>query len=200
MATKQEQGEQSRRALIDAAAAEFRVTGYAGAGVDAIAKRAGLTSGAFYRHFASKSALFTVVVAEGLDQITRSLTLAQDESQGLWEHAFIDFYFGRPYRESVETGCVLPSLAAEIARADANARAAFAAGLETAARAFAHQFTALPEDVAQDRALAILAVMTGGVTLARAVGPGATADAIAASSAQTVLHLLTDPSHVPAGD
>lgn len=193
MATRQEQGERSRRALIDAAAAEFRVAGYAGAGVDAIAERAGLTSGAFYRHFASKGAIFTVVVAEGLEHIARSVALAQGDSRGLWEREFIEFYFGQPYRESVETGCVLPGLAAEIARADAGAREAFAAGLDAAARAFAHQLGDLPASVARGRALAVLAAMTGGVTLARAVGPGTMADEIAAAAAQTVLRLLTDP-------
>ncbi len=194
MATKQEQGEQTKRALVDAAAAEFRVAGYAGAGVDAIARRAGLTSGAFYRHFGSKNDIFTVVVAEGLEHIARRLREARESMPSLWEDEFVDFYFGRPYRETVATGCVLPSLAAEIGRSDESARTAFAAGLNTAAHEFADRLTSLPGDVARSRALAVLAVMTGGVTLARAVGSGSMADEIAAAAAHTVLRLLTDPA------
>ena len=198
MASRQEQGEQSRRALIDAAAAEFRRSGYAGAGVDAIAARAGLTSGSFYRHFASKNEIFAVVVAEGLDHIASNIRQVQGDGQVRWEREFIDFYFGTPYREEVESGCVLPSLAAEIARADERARAAFARGLDTAAGEFASRLSSLPKDLAQGRALSILAVMTGAVTLARAVGPGAMADEIAAAAAGTVLHLLIDPVPMPA--
>jgi AcrR family transcriptional regulator len=65
---------ENRRRILDAATRLFREHGIAGAGVDAVTEAAGLTHGAFYSQFGSKEA----VVAE-------ALSLALDESRGLWE-------------------------------------------------------------------------------------------------------------------
>ena len=48
----------ARERLVEAAGRGFRTGGFGGAGVDALAKGAGLTSGAFYAHFDSKAEAF----------------------------------------------------------------------------------------------------------------------------------------------
>ena len=42
--------QETRKRIINAASRGFRSNGYAGIGVDGIAKEAGVTSGAFYAH------------------------------------------------------------------------------------------------------------------------------------------------------
>lgn len=195
MATTRAHAEQSRRALIDAAAAEFRHSGYAGAGVDAIAKRAGLTSGAFYRHFGSKAEVFALVVAEGMAYLAHGIRHTKGATAAGWQRVFADFYFG-PYYQEIEAGCALPGLAAEIVRADEGAKEAFSVGIEALARELSSDLDALPADVARSRALAALATMAGGVVLARAAGSQELADNIAAAAAHNVLHLLTDRESV----
>jgi TetR/AcrR family transcriptional repressor of nem operon len=54
--------EQTREALIDAAAALFGKEGLDGPSLDAICARAGYTRGAFYVHFASREALIVAVM------------------------------------------------------------------------------------------------------------------------------------------
>jgi len=53
-----------RRQLLDAALAEFSLSGLAGTPVDVIARRAGCSPGLIYRYFESKSGLFDAVFEE----------------------------------------------------------------------------------------------------------------------------------------
>lgn len=54
--------EQTRQAVLDAAAAIFGRKGYDGASIAAITAQAGVSSGAIYAHFGSKAELFAAVV------------------------------------------------------------------------------------------------------------------------------------------
>jgi AcrR family transcriptional regulator len=58
---KSEQAAATRRLLLEAARALFTEQGYAGASIDEIAGRAGVTIGALYHHFRDKKALFRAV-------------------------------------------------------------------------------------------------------------------------------------------
>lgn len=61
---RQERAERSRAAILDAAADEFDQHGYAGARLERIVERTGLTKGAVYFHFRSKLDLATALVEE----------------------------------------------------------------------------------------------------------------------------------------
>ena len=65
--------EETRAALLGAAATVFARRGYDGASISEIASEAGLTSGAIYAHFASKAQLFVatlqIYAERDLDQI-----------------------------------------------------------------------------------------------------------------------------------
>lgn len=61
---RQERAERSRAEILDAAAAEFDVHGYAGARLDRIIERTRLTKGAVYFHFRSKLDLAEALVGE----------------------------------------------------------------------------------------------------------------------------------------
>lgn len=56
----------TRQLILDAAGEEFSVHGYAGAGLNAVVERAGLTKGALFHHFADKLALARGWVGEVL--------------------------------------------------------------------------------------------------------------------------------------
>ena len=59
--------EETHQRMLEAVGCGFRDRGYAGIGVDGLAKTAGVTSGAFYAHFGSKGEAFDVALAAGLD-------------------------------------------------------------------------------------------------------------------------------------
>ena len=69
MASQGERRAQTRRALLDAAAALFAARGIEGASVDAVAAAAGRTSGAVYDHFGGKEGLVFALVEGWVDDI-----------------------------------------------------------------------------------------------------------------------------------
>lgn len=75
---KQERAVQTRETLLQAAAEVFDEYGYAGASINRILKRAGLTAGALYFHFESKEGLARAVMKSQPDTIVPWL-----ESKGL---------------------------------------------------------------------------------------------------------------------
>lgn len=64
--TRPEQRQRTRAELLDAAVELFTANGYAGTSVDAIAERAGYTSGAVYDHFASKQGVLVATVEHAI--------------------------------------------------------------------------------------------------------------------------------------
>lgn len=65
LSRREELGVESRRKIVDAAAALMAERGFAGTSIAAVSKRSGLPSGSIYWHFESKEALLAEVVEEG---------------------------------------------------------------------------------------------------------------------------------------
>jgi AcrR family transcriptional regulator len=78
--TQAERTDTTRRALLDAGLALFCERGYAEVGVDEIAERAGLTSGALYHHFGSKAGLFRAVYEELMTNTSARIAQARAAS------------------------------------------------------------------------------------------------------------------------
>lgn len=64
-----QQAAETRRDLVAAAADVFAECGFAGASLDQIAGRAGLTRGALYHHFADKAAVYDAVLRREADHV-----------------------------------------------------------------------------------------------------------------------------------
>src|SRR5262245_39306485 len=71
----------TRARVLAAAAAEFAERGFAGAGVDRIARRARLTKGMIYYHFKSKAALYREVLHDTIGSLAArvGLIVSSDE-------------------------------------------------------------------------------------------------------------------------
>jgi len=65
LSRREELGVESRRKIVDAAAALMAERGFAGTSIAAVSQRSGLPSGSIYWHFDSKEALLAAVVEEG---------------------------------------------------------------------------------------------------------------------------------------
>src|SRR5262245_12451607 len=65
LSRREELGIESRRRIVDAAAALMAERGFAGTSIAAVSQRSGLPSGSIYWHFESKEALLAAVVEEG---------------------------------------------------------------------------------------------------------------------------------------
>lgn len=71
-------GEATKRHLLELAKDEFLKKGYSEASVRNIAKTAGLTTGAIFRYYPDKAALFDALVAEAADNLMAQFKAAQE--------------------------------------------------------------------------------------------------------------------------
>ena len=156
----------ARERLVEAAGRGFRTGGFGGAGVDALAKGAGLTSGAFYAHFDSKAEAFRLVVADSLALLRNGVIAFQERYGRNWRDPFVDFYLGERMQVALDEACGVPTFSSDVARADDATRAVYEAELELLVETLAAGFRG---GHARQRALSLLAVLSGAAGMARAV-------------------------------
>jgi TetR/AcrR family transcriptional regulator, transcriptional repressor for nem operon len=173
---------ETRARILEAASRLFREEGYGGSGIGPLTKAAGVTNGAFYGHFKSKSEAFRNVVLAGLEQLREGVRSLRAAHGARWRRSFIDFYLGPRRTCKLGESCALPSLSPEVMRADDETRAAYEAELLRLVSEVSTGLDDLPVNNGEDhedRAIALLALLSGGVTLARAVRDPALSERIA---------------------
>jgi AcrR family transcriptional regulator len=84
---REEYSAATRQALIDSATRLFAEQGYARTSLDEIAAGARVTKGALYGHFASKQALFRVVLQQLEAAVTEDVMRAVEAAPAPWEGA-----------------------------------------------------------------------------------------------------------------
>ena len=195
--SRSEQKLLTRQRILEAAGRGFRKGGFGGAGVDGLAKEAGVTSGAFYVHFDSKAAAFREAVVIGMQELKDGVRHFQAQHGQDWWPAFVRFYLGAKRRSELADSCALQSLAPEMARADALSRSMFEADLREVALIIAEgpASPCLPADT--QAALTALATLAGAVTLARAVGSCELAEQIAATTERVLLPTASSAPTAP---
>ncbi|MDD1035207.1 TetR/AcrR family transcriptional regulator [Pseudomonas shahriarae] len=109
--------QQTRDKLLHSSAALAKKEGFASVGVDGLMKAIGLSGGAFFSHFSSKDALFSSIVEHELSQSLERLSVGEVQSRERLQRC-LKFYLSMAHVEQVQDGCALPSMGAEIARAD----------------------------------------------------------------------------------
>ena len=174
--------EQTRMRILDAASRSFRSSGYAGTGVDGIAKAAGVTSGAFYAHFGSKDGAFEAALAAGMDEVIESIPNFQREFGPNWIGAFADYYLGEAHRNDLACGCAMTTLSPEVVRADPNMHTAYEAKMNRIVGLIADGLDGDSKEARHARAWAMLSTLIGGLTLSRAVANPDIANGIAAAA------------------
>ncbi len=171
-----EHAEATRARVLDASGRAFRQRGFGGIGVDGLSRAAGVTTGAFYNHFGSKAGAFAAAVAAGVERLRLGLEQIRRAHGANWLAAFAAFYLGQGHRADVAGGCALPSLSADVGRADAATRVAYQTELLKVADLVAEGLPGAPGRAA---AWPILAQLVGGVILSRAVADPEMAQEIA---------------------
>ena len=179
MAHRAGQKEESRARILASAGRGFRRSGFGGLGVDGLAKEAGVTSGAFYAHFRSKAAAFQDAVVAGMQDLRAGIEAFRDGGPG-WRRRFIEFYLSDRRTCDAAEACALQSLTGEVARAEDATRDAYEAELRAVIAAAAAGLDGPPGE-REAKATALLALLSGGVTMARAVRDPALAQRIADS-------------------
>jgi TetR/AcrR family transcriptional repressor of nem operon len=168
--------------ILDEAASAMRLHGADGISVAKLMKRAGLTHGGFYAHFASRDVLVADAV-ERMLQDNRSLVEGclntREAAKGVC--ALIDAYLSERVKNAPERACPFPALAGEAVRMPAPARARFNEGVALFRRMLASTFEALGKHEPQALASSVLAEMVGAMALARAASDEEGKDILASS-------------------
>jgi TetR/AcrR family transcriptional repressor of nem operon len=179
--------EEARTMILGAAGRGFRRLGYGGIGIDGLAKEAGLTSGAFYGHFPSKAEAFKAAALAGLVELREGIEHLRVVEGDAWLEKFAEFYMSVRRTCDLGQSCALQSLTPEVARADQDTKAAYEAEMLKVVEAVAEGLRpgTLPER--RETAWAILALLSGGVTLARSAEAAAVGTQIAGAVKSAVL-------------
>lgn len=166
---KQDQKEQTREKIIAAAGRCFRKDGYSGIGVDGLAKEAGVTSGAFYGHFDSKKSAFAAAIVDGLDGVGSAISSLQQQYGESWWEEFAKIYMNQKRTCDLTESCALQTLTPEVGRSDETIRSVFETEFLKIIKLANEGYSQTVNQNANEKTLANLAMLVGGVTLARAV-------------------------------
>ncbi|WP_151637827.1 TetR/AcrR family transcriptional regulator [Noviherbaspirillum aerium] len=153
--------EEKRKELLKASGALVKDRGFAASGVDALTEAAGVTSGAFYSHFASKNDLLKALIESELQSSREMWAGNPHQTAEDWIGFELDRYLSMSHVRHPEAGCVLPALGAEIARAGEEVRAACAQELARGIEILEQRLGS------QDLAWAFLCQMVGAILMAR---------------------------------
>jgi len=168
MNQKAKQKQKSREAIAASAVALLRERGIKASSVMDVMKGAGLTVGGFYSHYDSKEDLFVETLRNAAsanwDHLLKSAKGGTPHSRTL---SVIRQYLSPKHRDNKETGCPLPSTAADIARHGEPYRSALENELSGFVGSLANMIDAGAES--REKALGLIALMYGALTLSLAV-------------------------------
>ncbi len=179
----------SREQILRGAMSLFSRKGFANVSIDEVMAEAGMTRGAFYAHFKSKSALYAEAVmfaALNSEIVTR---LNSDDTELSWFGRVVDGYLDMSHVELDVSPCPLAFLATDVASSDPEVRQAYTEVYKGLVELFDKN---RPQRMAKrdpDLNLAITALMIGGVAVSRALHDKALVKKLL-KSCRTVAHQL----------
>ncbi|HYD96021.1 MAG TPA: TetR/AcrR family transcriptional regulator [Noviherbaspirillum sp.] len=157
--------EEKRKQLLKASGELVKKSGFAATGVDSLMQAAGVTSGAFYSHFSSKAELLKALIESELLASREMWAGNPHETAEEWMNFELDRYLSLAHVKHPEAGCVLPSIAAEIARADLSVRELYEKELLKGQEILVKRLGS------DDLAWAVICQLVGAILVARAM-PG----------------------------
>lgn len=187
--TKLSKKQETRKRIVNAASQGFRSNGYAGIGVDGIAKKAGVTSGAFYAHLGSKDGAFEAALSVGLDEVITAIPEFQQQYGNQWVVAFSDYYLGQAHRDNLSCGCAMTTLSPEVVRTKPEFHAIYEEKMIDIVELMAKGLDGVSHEECLSRGWAVLGVLIGGLTMVRALDSIKTADLVAISIKNSAINI-----------
>jgi TetR/AcrR family transcriptional repressor of nem operon len=179
-----EQAAANREKILEVAGALFRERGFDGIGVADIMKRAGLTHGGFYGHFASKDDLAAEITARVLGR-----SGWMERLTGTQKPSFSDLvrqYLSPRHRDDPGRGCLFAALGSDVVRQPRSVRRAFTEGLRLRVDALARLAPGRSAAARRQKSLATMAGLVGALILSRAVDDPKFSDEILEAAATSI--------------
>jgi TetR/AcrR family transcriptional regulator, transcriptional repressor for nem operon len=163
------QAAENRQTVINVASRLFRSRGFDGIGLKDLMEAAGLTQGAFYKQFASKDDLAAEASRRALESASSRWSAAAEANPQDPLGAVIAFYLSTEHREERMDGCPIVALGSDAARQGADVKASFEAGIKEHLDILSRFIARANGKKSDGKAMAILSMMVGAMTLSRVV-------------------------------
>ncbi|MCU7928000.1 MAG: TetR/AcrR family transcriptional regulator [Candidatus Thiodiazotropha sp. (ex Dulcina madagascariensis)] len=180
---------ESRLRILDSAVRLFLHQGYERTGIEAIMRDAGMTRGAFYAHFSSKSDLYAKAMTHAAVNGRFMAFQKNDKAGSEWLKGMLAGYLSQAHLEGEETPCPLAFLATDIASREPEVRQTYTRIYKRMNRIIG-RYTENGSTRNTDEMFALTAMMIGGVALSRAVDDPGLADRLLTSCRQAAGKLL----------
>lgn len=167
--------------ILEVAARRFRKDGIAASGLAGIMSEAGLTNGAFYAHFSSKSEMVEECIERATDEQWQQFEKEIASGRLL---DLIRAYLSEGHRDHPDSGCPSAALLPEISRQEPSTRHVYTESVKRILDAVEPHLSSIPKGPkAREIAIAIMGLLIGTLQLARAVNdPSLSEDILAAGT------------------
>jgi TetR/AcrR family transcriptional repressor of nem operon len=170
MSAKIEQKELSHETILQSAARLLREKGITGARVADVMKGAGLTVGGFYAHFTSKTELIDEALRRtGAELRERLFARLEQKPPADRAEVILKRYLSAAHRDLLTEGCPMPAVVGEIGTTAPEHGEVLRELLEELAAGLEAALPVSRSSSRRQRALGLLALMFGGLSLARAL-------------------------------
>jgi TetR/AcrR family transcriptional repressor of nem operon len=183
--------EQVRKRIVNSARRLFNRDGFENVSIDRIMAAAGLTRGAFYAYFKSKSDLYTEVLG---------CFFTDPNWKSRWKGVKVDLaspdagpqiiraYLSRQHADDVENSCPMTALPGDVARSDSKVKVAFENVFRAMVAILAREVKTTTEPP-ETTALAIASLCIGGMVVTRAIDDRALGEQLRDAAACAALTL-----------
>jgi TetR/AcrR family transcriptional repressor of nem operon len=159
-----DQRERTRQRILDSAARLFALRGFEAVSLDDLMTEAGLTRGAFYHHFRTKTQVYSESIAYAGQVGGARLTALGSAGLG----SLVDHYLSTDHREGEGLRCPLAFMATDMTHRDDQVRNSYTRTFEGFVSRLQSSLANAGTDSRQ-RALQLAATLIGGVAIARAL-------------------------------
>ncbi|MER6938162.1 TetR/AcrR family transcriptional regulator [Nocardioides sp. NPDC127514] len=185
----EEHKQETRQRIIATAGRRLKRDGIDGSGVATLMKDAGLTNGAFYRHFESKDSLVTEAITDQLHTLHANIVEQAEPGKAGLEQ-IVRWYLSAEHRDNPVDGCPNAALLDEIARSEEATRQAYTEGVLVVIDGLAARMAPDDPPSARVKALSLLGLMAGTLQLSRALADRQLADDLLEQGLRNALSLV----------
>jgi TetR/AcrR family transcriptional repressor of nem operon len=185
----EEHKQETRQRIIATAGRRLKRDGIDGSGVATLMKDAGLTNGAFYRHFESKDSLVAEAITDQLHTLHANIVEQAEPGKAGLEQ-IVRWYLSAEHRDNPVDGCPNAALLDEIARSQEATRQAYTEGVLVVIDGLAARMAPDDPPSARVKALSLLGLMAGTLQLSRALADRQLADDLLEQGLRNALSLV----------
>ncbi|WP_051559939.1 TetR/AcrR family transcriptional regulator [Marinobacterium jannaschii] len=162
MAWNPEHKQQTRERILNNAARLFSTRGFDGVSIDQVMQEAGMTRGAFYSHFSSKSALYAESMKFAARQAVNGVKARCSSAS---PHQMIETYLSQQHRSGDPFRCPLAFLITDVSQQDEAVRQTYTRLF----RGFVENLSPQHSAAEREQLLQQAVMMIGGMAIARAL-------------------------------